>query len=169
MNSAWILTVLLSFPVHREDVADPAAKKVQLQEVAAAIRDASRGSRWRAAMLLTMGRFESDWSLRIMRGGCREGHPECDRGLAVSNYQLQVRACSSPAAWVESRANVFTASREAARAIDRARGMCRSIEREGGDIVRATFSALAGRGCRGSFRGLDARVQTAKRIWRAAL
>lgn len=163
MTFTWILGALLSFPVHHED-GDPLEKHEQLQVVATAIYDAARGSRWRAAMLLTMGRFESDWSIRIMTGGCRAGHAECDRGRALSNYQLQVRTCSSPEAWEGTRADIFTATREAARAIDRARGMCRSIEREGGDITRATFSALAGRGCRGSFRGLDARVETVARI-----
>jgi hypothetical protein len=163
---AWILAVLATFPVHRED-RDTEAKQAQFREVAEAIETASKGSRWRAAMLLTMGRYETDWSLRIMAGGCRAGTAECDRGRAVSSYQLHVRTCSSPEAWERARADIRVASLEAARAIGRARGMCRSVEREGGDIVRATFSALAGRGCHGSFRGLDARVATAKRILRS--
>lgn len=159
---AWILLALGSFAVHRED-RDPEAKAAQFERVASSIMEHSRGSRWRAAMLVTLGRFESDWSLRIGSGGCRPGR-ECDGGRAVSNYQLHESVCSSPEAWAAASADIPSATREAARAIDRMRGMCRGIEREGGDITRAVFSALAGRGCRGNFRTLDARVATVRRL-----
>lgn len=154
---AWLPAILASFPTHRED-RDPEAKQAQYREVASAIAEASKGSRWRAAMLVTMGRYESDWSIRIGEGRCKP--LECDRGRAVSNYQLHERACTSPEAWRNAAGDLRLATREAARAINRARGMCRHEP----DLIRATFSALAGRGCRGAFRGLDARVATAKRL-----
>lgn len=155
--TAWILAALWSFALHREDT-DRAAKAAQFAEVAGAIQQAARDSRWRAAMLLTLGRFESDWSIRIGSGHCKPN--ECDHGRAVSNYQLHEGACSSPEAWAAAKADVASATREAARAIDRMRGMCRGEP----DITRAVFSALAGRGCRGSFKTLDQRVATVRRL-----
>lgn len=177
MTPAWLVAALLALPVYRHDRAPELAdaKAQQMAEVADAIAEASRGSVWRARMLLVMGRFESGFALHITRGEC--GAHECDASRvrmpdgktvvvfrAHSNWQLHEGACSSREAWLAARTDVRVAAREAARAIDRARGMCRSVVAKGESLERATFAALAGRGCRGWFRGLDQRVAAFQRL-----
>lgn len=172
-----IVALLAKLPVYAADtdLGLAEAKAAQMTEVAEAIAEASRGSAWRARMLLTLGRFESNFALHIARGECRYDakHKECDPRRvkqpdgsfaivfrAVSNWQLREAACSSHEAWVAAKTDVRVAAREAARAIDRARGMCRSAAKDGSSLEREVFSALAGRGCKGTFPGLDARVAT---------
>jgi hypothetical protein len=176
---ALIVSLLAQLPVYVADRADDLAdaKAAQMAETAEAITVAARGSVWRARMLVVMGRFESNFALHIARGECRADRRECDPHRvklqdgttamvfrAHSSWQLHESACSSREAWLAAKTDVRVAAREAARAIDRARGMCRSVVKDGVSLERATFSALAGRGCMGSFRGIDQRVATFRSI-----
>jgi hypothetical protein len=169
---AWILTILLGWPVFHEDRGVPEAKRAQLETVAQAVGDAAdaqRGwpgsSRELAALMLTVAWHETHFSLRIGAGQCKPH--ECDQGRAHGYWQQHVRSTSSQAAWEQlaglDAESTGIAAREAARALTRARLQCRRLERGRRNWVGLTLAAYAGRGCAGWFRGLDARVKT---YWR---
>lgn len=160
-----ILRALDSLPLYKHDRGPEQAdlKAAQLQSASAAIAEAAQGDRDMAALLVTVGFHESGWSMAIMSGHC-EKH-QCDRDRhgnvrAVSNYQLWRVSTSSPEAWELAKTDVRVASREAARALKRARGLCRGEP----DMVRATLRAYGGRGCRKPLKDEDARVKTYLRV-----
>lgn len=160
-----VLRALESLPVWKLDRGPEHAtlKAEQNARVTAAVLAVARDAD-EAAMLLTIGHHESAWSLAIENGVC--GPHQCDRdrkGLvrAHSNYQLHVSATSSREAWEAARTDVVVATREAAFALRRARGMCRGKE---GDPVRMAFAAYAGRGCGGQLGDVQRRVATFRKV-----
>lgn len=190
LNAARAMISALA--IYHEDAAPEhrADKLRQLEEVAQAVAGAierRRGGRDELAFLVAWGSAESHYSERIGRGEC--GPLECDarwrfhgapvsyafwrarkddpeaavEHLAAGYWQVRAVAASSLEAWEASRTDPFVAAREAARVAARARGYCRSLDGDH-DPVRMAFSVLAGRGCAGWFRGLDARVATYRRL-----
>jgi hypothetical protein len=160
-----LLRALESLPVYHLDRGPEQAdlKAAQLLSAASAINEAAQGDRDLAALLVTVGFHESAWSMAIMNGQC--GKYECDRDRhgnvrAVSNFQLWRVSTSSPEAWELAKTDVRVASREAARALKRARGLCKGEP----DMVRATLRAYAGRGCRKRLKDEEARVRTYLRV-----
>lgn len=169
----WVFAVLLSLPISKHDRSvDAEEKHAQTKVIAAAIAEAAEGARWAgprkelAALMIVTAHFESGFALHIHAGNCRPH--ECDGGRARGLWQQQARSASSLEAWerlagLDAESTRF-AAREAARALVRARGQCRSYEREGGDWASMAISAYAGRGCLRGFRGHPARVATLKRV-----
>lgn len=169
----YILSALLALPISKHDLkVDPTVKRAQIETIANAIDVASRHPKWPgtrlelAAMLIIVARFESALALRIHAGKC-EPH-ECDKGRARGLWQQQASSTSSREAWqrlggLDEQSTTF-AAREAARALVRARWMCRSLEQGGGDWIGMTFTAYAGRGCNGWFSGRNVRVSAFRRL-----
>lgn len=160
-----VLNALQSLPVYKHDRGPEheQLKGEQRQRVAAAIQSVARDAD-EAALLLTVGHHESAWSLAIENGVCEEH--QCDRDRqgrvrAHSNYQLHVSAVSSREAWEAARTDVAVATQEAAFALRRARGMCRSKQ---GEPIRMTLTAYAGRGCGGRLPDIEARMKTWKKL-----
>ncbi len=180
-------------PVYGHDRGSP-TKAEQLERVAqvtAAAVEQAKGwqgdKRQLLAFQLAFGDAETHFSERIGRGECESY--ECDAyyergGRRVSYaswqklggtvfhrsagwWQLQERIAGGPAALLRVASDEAFSARVAARAIVSQRGVCRSLERGGDDWVRMTFASLAARGCAGSFRGIDGRVQTYLRLVRA--
>lgn len=160
-----VLRALESLPVWKHDRGPEHAqlKAEQNARVSAAILATARDAD-EAALLLTIGHHESVWSLAIENGVC--GSHECDRDRngnvrAHSNYQLHVSATSSREAWEAARTDVLVATQEAAFALRRARGMCRSKQ---GDPIRMALVAYAGRGCGGRLPDIERRVATFRKL-----
>lgn len=172
MTPAWLLAAVFALPIYKED-REAANKAEQLELVARAITVAATEQRkWPGApgelkaVMLTVARYESGLSLRIHAGDCKP--TECDRGKARGLWQQQAISASSPDAWERlaglDEESTLHAAREAARAITRARWQCRSLETRGEDWVPMVFSAYAGRGCIGWFRGRDERVAMFRKL-----
>lgn len=175
MTPAWLVAALLALPVYKADrSADRAeAAAAQKLEITAAIAEAvDRERKWPgskqelAGMLIAIGYHESGFSLDVGAGRC--GPHSCDRDRhgnvrAAGFWQLHVSATSSVEAWEQAKTDIRVAAREAARAITRARWLCRSLE---GSLPwqQLVVSAYAGRGCRGSFRGAELRLATYRRV-----
>lgn len=172
----WVLAALLALPVSKADrEVDPSVKRAQLETIATAIATASSettgwpgSNRELAAFLVTIARYESALAMHIHAGNCRPW--ECDRGRARGLYQLHAHRSFPEDQWqraagLDAESTLFS-SRAAARAVVRSRGLCRSLERRGGDWVAMTFSAYAGRGCVGWFSGRDLRVSSFRRLQR---
>lgn len=160
-----VLRALESLPIWKND-RDPETAPLKAEQnarVAAAILSVARDAD-EAAMLLTIGHHESAWSLAVERGEFTKGQGDPDKHgnpRSVSNYQLQKSATSSKEAWEAARTDVVVATREAAFALRRARGMCRGKE---GDPVRMAFAAYAGKNCHGQLGDIARRAATFKRI-----
>lgn len=154
--TAYALSLLLRMPVYHEDREEP-GKRAQLEQLAISMAKASKGQAWVVKALTVVGNFETHFSLRIQSGECRRN--ECDRGKAAGTWQLHVGGSVTQTEWEElvglDPAAVDLSASEAATTLRRAVGMCR---KEHGDHVRMMFSSYAGRGCHGSFKGLDERV-----------
>lgn len=177
----WVLTALLAVPVskHDRDVA-PEVKREQIEYVAHGIVSATQATitarKWPgserelAGLLITVARFESGLALYVHSGNCpRPTKPtECDSGRARGIWQQQVSSTSSHEAWLAlaglNADSTRFAAHEAARALTRARWMCRSLEHRGVNWVEMVFSAYAGRGCVGWFRGRNERVSSFRRL-----
>jgi len=162
-----LLIAIGLLPVFHEDKADD-RKGAQLVTVAAAVHEAAREQkRWPGTrrelelLLFTIGWHESAFSLRIGEGRCKPH--ECDRGRAAGHWQMHRATSSSEAAWVASKTDIRIAAREAARALTRARWVCKGTS---GDWLTETLRGYAGSGCRKSFRGEAARVATFRRLER---
>ena len=159
-------------PVFHEDRAPEIteAKAAQQVAIAQAIESAVESVRWGgtrrelAAALFVTGSFETNWSLRIMNGGCRIGTRECDRGRAVSNFQLHSGSTLPLDQYNLAATDVKIAAREAARALVMRRGMCRRYAHGRDELMRMVFASYAGRGCLGAFPGLEARVRLFKKL-----
>lgn len=178
--AAWVLSLVLALPVAKDDRAvDPTVKREQAETVAAAITEAVEGvvdaRRWPgearelAALMVVVARYESALALHVHAGDCPRRHKpeECDRGRARGLWQQQESSVRSRVKWLllvgtDEQSTKF-AAREAASALVRARWQCRSLERSGGDWMPLVFSAYAGRGCVGWFRGRDLRVAALRR------
>ncbi len=192
LTAARLMIAML--PVYKEDVGSP-DKAAQLERVAVVTSSAvERAKGWPGtkrellAFKLAYGDAETHFSQRIGRGECKTF--ECDAyyerdgkrvsllswrlhgGTVVHRslgwWQLQEQGVGSRERWLRVATDEEASAREATRVVVRMRGTCRSMEREGRDWVRMTFSALAARGCAGSFPGIEGRVRVYRRLLTAA-
>lgn len=154
---AWVLAAIGLLPVYHEDRAEP-HKAAQEALIAEAVASVAR-DREEAAMLLTVGSHETNFSYRIHTGRCRPR--ECDRGRARGPFQAHLNSRDREE-WLSF--GTLSGTRAAALAavtdLRRARGLCRGEP----DEVLATFRAYAGRGCRGQLKDEAERVATYRRL-----
>lgn len=166
MIAESILAMILSLGIAKEDRAPEITerKHEQLETVARSIAVVAETPEL-AAMLITLGWFESKFAIRIAEGRCKPF--ECDRGRARGPFQIHRRAGMTDAEWdglLGTNAEATLAStREAARRIRAARVRCRSLESRQ-DWAAGVFSSLAGRGCVGDFKGRAARTATFRKL-----
>ncbi|MBA2724262.1 MAG: hypothetical protein H0U56_15520 [Methylibium sp.] len=148
-------------------------KAEQLVSIAAAVHEAAAAQKsWPGTkrelelLLLTIGHAESGFSMRIGAGEFRRWESDPGRdgvARAHSFWQIHKAAASSEEAWLAAKTDVRVAAREAARALTRARYVCRGTT---GDWLTETLRGYAGSGCRRSFKGEQARVATFRRLER---
>lgn len=137
-------------------------KSEQLDALARAITDVSSGKplpprQW-TAMVLTVGHHESAFSMRIIANECRRH--ECDRGKARGFGQVQ-RNTLNGQDWIDAPGNIPVQAKLTSDALMRAYGNCRG---SGVEVVRATLSSYAGKGCGAEWPGLQARLATFGRL-----
>lgn len=161
-----ILKVLLSFPVASETPAEPPADRPgRIEIIAASIASASEGDIVRAARSVTTVVHESRLSWLVHMGRCHQTLSRCDRGRAISPWQLH-RNHLSRAAWrAMGNAALYAttaAAIEADRRLTRAAQLCRA---RGYSHVAAAFSLYTtGHRCD---RTMTARVRTFTAVLRA--
>lgn len=162
-HAAWVRAAMDSLPCFVEDRGNP-DKSAQLDAIAAAIaevsHDAPRPPREWAALLLTIGYHESNFSLRIQRGECKPH--ECDHGRARSAWQLHKNLFNA-AVWEQLHGveNTSIQVQAASDALKRAYFTC---SRSGVPWLQATLNGYAGRRCSAEWPGLDQRVATYTRL-----
>lgn len=171
---AWALAALQILPVFHEDVGSP-EKETQLAMVAQAITEAVAEQPKRPiskqqlmAADIAIAYHESALSLRIHRNECNLKKGECDEGRAISSFQLQASALSTPSVWPTlgfyEFASTKLSAKEATRAFVRSYWYCRSAGVEG-DPIALAFTAYAGRGCQlDKWQGWKVRLQTFNRV-----
>lgn len=171
---AWALAALQSLPVYKEDVGSP-DKPAQLAMIAQAVTRAARESRgWQGSLKeliaaeIAVEDNETHASLRIHRNECNLKIGECDRGRAISIFQLHAQPLSSPGVWPRlgfmTLESTSLAAKEASRVLIRSRGWCTGAP---GDPVAMMFTAYAGHGCQlDKWSGWGARVATYQRVLR---
>lgn len=176
---AWALAALQTLPVFHEDVGS-AEKAPQLAMVAQSIVEAVRehpkppiARRQLVAADIAIAWHESTLSLRIHRNECNLRKGECDAGRAISSFQLQASALTSPDVWPQlghfEFASTKLAAKEATRAFVRAYWYCHTAG-VAGDPIALAFTAYAGRGCQlDKWQGWKARLQTFNRILRVPM
>jgi hypothetical protein len=150
-----VLAVLLSRPVYREDVELPDEKRAQLELVAPAIAEASRGDKFVAALLIAIGDAETHWSLRVWRGNCFRY--ECDAGRARGLWQTHQNAHVTPAQWEtldDPTPEGTLAGARAARSI-----LLYGVHVCGRDPA-CVLRVFAGKGALSNWSGLGPRLQT---------
>lgn len=152
------------------------AKTVQSFDVVVGVTEGSEWQRKRwpgdvkelAAASLALGHHESAFSLDISNGICKPYQCDMLRGVpqSISNWQFKAspKGATQLYIWELARTNVNIAAREAARLLTNARLRCASLELAGFDWPTMVFAAYSGRGCRGTFRGIQARVATVRRL-----
>ena len=150
-----IHALLLSLPPFAAEPTPETAdeRAVRLEPVAAAIAEASAGApagfsrgQW-AAVLVALGKHESNFAKYVQEGKCSEGRPgeRCDDGKAKSHFQLHYAAC--PAAWElepGTVAELNAATKCASRLLASALRRCRSRNT---DPLAGAFSGYAGASC----------------------
>lgn len=160
-HATWTRAALGRLPLFHEDrVAE--GKAAQLDEIAKAVADASRGKplppqRW-SALVLTVGFHESSFSMRIIANDCRRH--ECDRGKARGFGQVHKNTLNHRD-WDDAPGNLAIQAKLTSDALARAYWNC---QRSGVEPVRATLSSYAGKGCGASWEGLDKRLATFNRL-----
>ncbi len=166
MMAESVLAMILSLGIAQEDRAPELAdrKREQLETVADSIAAVANTPEL-AAMLVTLGWYESKFATRIAEGRCKPF--ECDRGRARGVFQIHRRAGMTDAEWDgllgTGEEPTLAAAREAARRVNAARARCRSLE-SSQDWAAGVFSSLAGRGCVGNFKTRAQRVATFRRL-----
>lgn len=170
--AAWTLAALQSLPVYKEDVGHP-DKPAQLEMISRAVTQAAREARgwsWGTQALiaaeLSVIKAETNGSLRIHRNECRP--LECDRGRAISLFQLHAVALSDQKLWPSlgfmTYESTLLSAKEASRALVRSRALCAKLP---GDPIAMMFTAYAGRGCQlDKWQGWRGRTDTFNRLMR---
>lgn len=154
MTLKAVLAVAFALTVYKEDAADSPEKRAQMTAVGYAIAEFAR-TRNERAFLLTWGRFESNYSLRVHIGRC---HPwECDRGLARGPWQAHRNGMAA-----ENWARMIGVENTRAQAEHAAKMARWALGRCGGD-ARCAFRLLGGLSPTTPLRGEDERVAAYER------
>ena len=154
MTSAIHALLVALPPFAAEPTPETADERaVRLEPVAAAIWEASSGApagftrgQW-AAVIVALGKHESNFAKYVQEGRCSEGRPgeRCDNGKARTFAQLHYAAC--PAAWQlepGTVAELDAAAKCASRLLAAALRRCRS---RNADPLAGSFSGYAGASC----------------------
>jgi hypothetical protein len=152
-----ILSIILALPLFHED-AESQGKREQLEAVARAVASTAQ-TRDEAAFLLAWAKAETQFSLRIHRGQCRQW--ECDRGKARGPWQAH-RNGMPEGRW-SLMVGVENTQVQAEQAIQDTRWALLACPR---DRIRGAFRVLAGRSCSSPIKGEDKRVADFKWIRR---
>lgn len=154
---AWVLAALQSLAVYHEDRTEP-HKPAQEALIADAIAGVAR-DKHEAALLLTVGNHETNFSYRIHTGRCQP--LECDRGRARGPFQAHLNSRDREE-WLSfgTLSGTYAATQAAVTDLRRARGLCRGEP----DEVLATLRAYGGRGCRGRLKDEEKRLATYRRL-----
>ncbi len=150
-----VLAAALSLATYREDVADSPEKRAQMTAVSAAVVEFAR-TPTEIAFLLSWGRHETNFSLRVHSGRCRKW--ECDRGRARGPWQSHRNGMSAEL-WermtgVENtRAQAMVAAKHARWALSKCSG-----------DVRCAFRRLGGLRVDVPLKGEAARIASFDRI-----
>lgn len=152
-----ILYAILAFPVfHEDDGCDE--KRAQLEAVANAVATVARTPD-EAAFLLAWGKAETNFSLRIHRGECRQW--ECDSGRARGPWQAHRNGMPEDR-W-DQMLGVEHVQVQAEQAACHARWAMYACP---GDRIRGAFRVLAGHRCSSPIRGEEDRVASFRWIRR---
>lgn len=162
----FILATLLMFPAFWGDRDEtPGDRQARVELVARAIDEAVRTTPWpgskreQAAVLAVKAVRESGGLARhIHASKCRLEIGECDRGRAVSLWQLHVSKQLPPEQWERLKGDDLEATTRAAKAAARA---LLSARRACGDLRGAISLYATGSTC--DWSGADARVQDVNR------
>lgn len=153
--AASILAALQGLPVFREDVTLKEEKRAQLEIIAPAIAEASRGDRFIAALLVAIGNSETHWSLRIWRNECHA--LECDRGRARGLWQNHRSNLMSDNQWIAlgcaTPEGTLTSAKFAAQTLRYGVHVC-------GQDAACVIRVYAGRGQLSQWAGLNERLNT---------
>jgi hypothetical protein len=155
-----ILAASLTLATYKEDCADSPEKVAQMNAISSAVAEFAR-TPTEAAFLITWGRHETNFSLRVHSGNCRAW--ECDRGRARGPFQVHRLKSMSDETWdrmrgVENtRAQVEVASKFVRWSLAKCKG-----------DVRCSFRLLGGIRRDVPLKGEDARVASFDRM-KAAL
>ena len=170
-----VRAALAKQPVYKEDKSPEfaEAKAAQLDALAHAIAEASRkplvpvSQRDWAAMLITIARSETNFSLRIHRGECKKW--ECDRGRARGPWQNQRNQHTAPS-WDELHGieHSVVQARVASDMLRRTYWTC-DPKRTGLNITwqEATITGYAGKRCGSQWPGLQVRLARYNDVRRA--
>jgi len=160
-----LLAIVLALPVHHDDRDKGADVFVQRHVIAEAIR-AETKVRSERAMLLTIAHFESGLSIDVHRNECPRWACDVDRNgvhRARGLYQTWQNWLTDAEWNALIGLDLEATKRQTRYALRLIRGAYRLCRGET-DWRRSTLSAYAGRGCSGTFKGLDERVAMARRI-----
>ena len=150
-----ILLAILAFPLFHEDTQSD-EKRAQLEAVANAVASVSQTPD-EAAFLLAWGKSETNFSLRIHRGECKDW--ECDGGKARGPWQAHRNGM--PDEFWDKMIGVENVQAQAEQAVKHARWALHACP---GDRIRGAFRVLAGRGCQSPLRGENVRITEFKWI-----
>ncbi len=163
-----LLAVVLAFPVFHQDLPKTPEKDAELEAVATAVHRESKGDPRIAAMTLTIGRHESNYSSRICRSECRGR--ECDpRRLKGGALEYRARGCFqmhrngiTDAEWaaLKGPGTIDAQVKEATRRVRSAFATCKKQGALG------AIRAYAGRGCESPLKDEAARLATYEGIRR---
>lgn len=125
------------------------APSVVAPEVADAVAQFARSPQ-EAAFVLAWAKHESHYELRIANDDCRRW--ECDHGRARGLWQSHKQAAGT--AWEHMPGNISLQAFVALKHARWALKTCATSE----NPIRGAYAVLGGKGCDGSFRGIDQRV-----------
>jgi hypothetical protein len=157
---AWTRAALERLPVPAGDRTPERAELRQQnhEAFAAAIAEVSlsapRSPREWSALLLTIGRHESNFDTEIVAGRCKPW--QCDRGRARGAFQNQ-RVSFNAELWDVADGNIEAQVAMADRALRRSLATCARL---GVPYPAGVFRAYAGRSCSFPLRDEAARVAT---------
>lgn len=118
-------------------------------EVAEAVAQFARSPQ-EAAFVLAWAKHESAYQRRIADDDCHRW--ECDHGRARGLWQSHQQAAGT--AWAHLAGNISLQAFVAVKHARWALKTCSSAE----SPIRGAFAVLGGKGCDGTFRGIDQRV-----------
>lgn len=162
-----VVAVVLAFPVFHQDLPKTPEKDAELEAVATAVHRESKGDPRIAAMTLTIGRHESNYSSRICRSECRGR--ECDPRRVKGGVEYRARGCFQmhrnglrDDEWdaLKGPGSIDAQAKEAARRVRSAFATCPKQGAVG------AIRAYAGRGCESPLKDEQARLATYESIRR---
>lgn len=162
-HQAWVRAALDRAPVAKADKA-PERTELRAQnldafahEIARVSKKAPRSPREYAALLLTIGQHESNWSTDIVAGRCAAW--ECDKGRAKGAFQGH-RLRFSSELWDVANANIPAQVEMADRALRRSMTRCAPFA----PYPQHVFRAYRGGSCSWELKDENARAATYARV-----